>query len=251
MISGWGFPLDAGALETLTRQIGESSLLSRTGGAPTFAVGMAHMFAGVIGSKAALALWYHFAIMFEALFILTTIDAGTRIARFLVQETAGRVYAPFARQNWLPGALLASALVTGGWGWLIYTGSIDTIWPMFGIANQILAVMALALVTTWIINSGRGKYCFVTLLPMLFVTTTTLTAASQMVMGRFSKLVSDGEKLVKEGSVEVGNRMILTGYLNMSMTVFVVACVITLVLWAVAKWIVALRGSERGVWASR
>src|SRR5919201_7003201 len=118
--------------------------------------------------------------MFEALFILTTIDAGTRIARFLLQEALGKVYTPFERTDWLPGATLATAVVTAGWGLLVYTGSIDTIWPMFGIANQLLAVLALSLVTTLLINTGRGRYAWVTLLPMLWVVSTTMTAGVQL-----------------------------------------------------------------------
>jgi carbon starvation protein len=120
--------------------------------------------------------------MFEALFILTTIDAGTRIARYLFQETLGKVYAPFARSDWLPGALIATALVTLGWAALVWEGGIRTIWPMFGIANQLLAVLALAIVTTWLVNSGRGRYAFVTIPPMLFVTATTLSAGTIMGM---------------------------------------------------------------------
>src|SRR5262249_25482298 len=147
----------------LEEKVGGESLRGRTGGAVTLAVGMSVVFEqafrtfGVTGEWL-LKYWYHFAVMFEALFILTTIDARTRIARFLFQETAGRVYEPFGRPGWLPGALLASALVTVGWCGLVATGSIDTIWPMFGIANQVLAVLALALVTTWLVNSGRGLY---------------------------------------------------------------------------------------------
>src|SRR5581483_12051906 len=114
--------------------------------------------------------WYHFAIMFEALFILTTIDTGTRIARFLLQEALSVVHPRFGQTDWLPGSLLATFVVTAGWGALIHTGSINTIWPMFGIANQLLAVIALCLVTTMLVNTGRSRYAWVTLLPMLFVT---------------------------------------------------------------------------------
>ncbi len=124
-----------------------------------------------------LKYWYHFAIMFEALFILTTIDAGTRIARFLVQEFLGRIWKPLGDLNWLPASLLATGLVVFGWGYFIYTGSVETIWPMFGMANQLLAVIALAVVTTVLFNSGRGRYAPVTLVPMLFVATTTTTTA--------------------------------------------------------------------------
>jgi carbon starvation protein len=183
--------------------------------------------------------------MFEALFILTTIDAGTRIARFLFQETAGRVYAPFGRQDWLPGALLASGLVTVGWCWLVSTGSIMTIWPMFGIANQILSVLALALVTTWMVNHGRGRYAPITILPMLFVCSTTLTAAAEMVAGPFSLMITDGRAKVTEGATAAGEKLILTGYLNAAMTIFVVACVITLLLWSAARWLAVWLG--RGV----
>jgi carbon starvation protein len=172
--------------------------------------------------------WYHFAIMFEALFILTTIDAGTRIARFLLQEALGKVYAPFEKTDWLPGAALATVLVTAGWGILVYTGSIDTIWPMFGIANQLLAVVALALVTTLLINTGRGRYAPITIVPMLFVTATTMTAAAQMVGMRFPAMIERGQ--------------VLTGALNMAMTIFVIACVGALLLLAVSRWVLVARG---------
>ncbi len=227
-------------LGQVEEKVGGESLRGRTGGAVTLAVGMSVIFdeafrwLGVTGSWL-LKYWYHFAIMFEALFILTTIDAGTRIARFLFQETAGRIYAPFGRQDWLPGSLLASALVTVGWGWLVSTGSILTIWPMFGIANQILSVLALALVTTWMVNHGRGRYWPITVLPMLFVMSTTLTAATEMVAGPFSRMITDGRGMLAQGATSEGNKLLITGYLNASMTVFVVACVLVLVLWSAAR----------------
>jgi carbon starvation protein len=235
--------LDLGKVE---EKVGGESLRGRTGGAVTLAVGMSVVFEqafnmlGVTGDWL-LKYWYHFAIMFEALFILTTIDAGTRIARFLFQETAGRVYAPFGRPGWLPGALLASGLVTGGWCWLVSTGSIDTIWPMFGIANQLLAVLALALVTTWLVNNGRGRYAAVTVVPMLFVTSTTLTAGVNLVTGRFAQMVEAGRAKVADGSAEAvraGEKLILTGQLNSALTLFVIACVVTLLLWAAARCLV-------------
>ena len=212
--------LDLGRVE---EKVGGESLRGRTGGAVTLAVGMSLVFedafrwVGVRG-EGVLKYWYHFAIMFEALFILTTIDAGTRIARFLFQETAGRVYKPFGRPDWLPGAVLASALVTGGWCWLVHTGSIMTIWPMFGIANQLLAVLALALVTTWLVNHGRGRYAWVTILPMLFVCSTTLTAGVIVVR------------------IESGKGTTV-GYLNAGLTVFVITCVGTLLFWSAARWL--------------
>ena len=138
---------------------------------------------GRLNLDAVIKYWYHFAIMFEALFILTTIDTGTRIARFLLQEVLGKIYKPFERTDWLPGAVLSTAVVTAAWGGLIATGSIDTIWPMFGIANQMLAVIALAVVTTVMFNAGRGRYAPLTILPMLFVIATTTTAGVRMASG--------------------------------------------------------------------
>jgi carbon starvation protein len=231
--------LDLGKVE---EKVGGESLRGRTGGAVTLAVGMSVVFesafkwVGITGEWL-LKYWYHFAIMFEALFILTTIDAGTRIARFLFQETAGRVYAPFGRPDWLPGAVIASALVTGGWCWLVSTGGIDTIWPMFGIANQLLSVMALALVTTWLVNAGRGRYAPVTVLPMLFVVSTTLTAGYKLITGRFAQLIADGQDKVKEGATAAGQKLILTGYLNSALTLFVITCVVTLLFWCAARWL--------------
>lgn len=234
-------------LSQVEEKVGGEALRGRVGGAVTLAVGMSLIFSeafrgfGVTGDWL-LKYWYHFAIMFEALFILTTIDAGTRIARFLLQESAGRIYKPFARTDWLIGSILASGLVTFGYGWLIYTGSIDTIYPMFGIANQLLAVLALALVTTWLVNNGRGRYAPVTVLPMLFVTSTTLTAGSQMVTGRFAKLIESGQKLIDAGQVEAGRKMVVTGYLNSGLTIFVIVCICTLLLWSVARWLAVWLG---------
>lgn len=162
-------------LPDLAKEIGEQ-LQGRAGGAVSLAVGMAQIFSSLPGMKGLLSYWYHFAIMFEALFILTTIDTGTRVARFLVQEFIGRFYQPFEKPDSLLGSLVATSLVVVGWAYFIYTGSVSTIWPMFGIANQLLAVVALAVGTTILINSGQAKYTWVTVIPMLFVATTTLTA---------------------------------------------------------------------------
>lgn len=217
--------LDLGSVE---QKVGGESLRGRTGGAVTLAVGMSVIFEDAfrwlgIAGESVLKYWYHFAIMFEALFILTTIDAGTRIGRFLLQETLGRVEPRFARPDWLPGSILASAVITGGWGFLIKTGSIETIWPMFGIANQLLAALALGLVTTWLVNSGRGRYAPLTVVPMLWVCTTTLTAAEIMVTQRFPAMIRGGRELA--------------GYLNIALTVFVVCSVGAILLWCAAKWV--------------
>lgn len=213
-------------LATIEQQVGGESLRGRTGGAVTLAVGMAQIFKHALAwtgmpIAALMKYWYHFAIMFEALFILTTIDTGTRIARFLLQEALGKIYTPFERPDWLPGAVFSTLMVTTGWGILIHTGSISTIWPMFGIANQLLAVLALCLVTTMLINSGRARYAVVTILPMLFVTTTTMTAGAQLIAGRW---------------------MAQGAYLNIGLTLFVMASVGAVLLLGVVRWVGVLAG---------
>jgi carbon starvation protein len=220
-------------LPQLERLVGNESLRGRTGGAVTLAVGMSRILTRAMHEinlyfEDVVKYWYHFAIMFEALFILTTIDAGTRIARFLLQETVGKVYPKFERTDWMPGAVIATLVVTAGWGWLVATGSIDTIWPMFGIANQLLAVAALCVVTTLLINSGRQRYAPVTLLPMLFVTATTMTAGAEMA-AQFVRMMG------QEGTA-------LRGFLNLALTLFVMVSVASVVLIAVARWVAVLKG---------
>jgi carbon starvation protein len=230
-------PVDLASVE---KMVGGEALRGRTGGAVTLAVGMAFVFSDALHwtglpIEGIMKYWYHFAIMFEALFILTTIDAGTRIARFLLQEALGRVHPRFERTDWLPGALLATFIVTAGWGTLIWAGSISTIWPMFGIANQLLAVLALALITTLLVNTGRARYAPITLLPMLFVTATTLTAGAQLVGVQFPGDIATGHKLSNTS-------LIVKGWLNISLTLFVIVCVGTLLLMAVSRWVAVLRG---------
>jgi carbon starvation protein len=165
-------------LPTFEAEIGEA-VAGRPGGAVVLAVGMAQIFAGLPGMSSLLGYWYHFAIMFEALFILTTIDTGTRVARFVVQEFIGNVVPAFRDPGWVPGSLIATGIVVGGWSYFLATGNISTIWPMFGIANQLLACVALCVGTAVIVNSGRARYAFVTLVPLAFLSTTTLTAGWQ------------------------------------------------------------------------
>src|SRR5262245_12936518 len=186
-ISSWGFPLEPETMTTIARQVGEKTMLNRTGGAPSLAVGMAHIFSGTIGGERLLAIWYHFAIMFEALFILTVLDAGTRVGRFMVQELLGRVWAPLGRTGWYPSAVLSSGLVVLGWGYFLYQGVLDplgginTLWPLFGIANQILACVALVVATTIILKMKKARYVFVTLVPMAWLVIVTLTASYQKI----------------------------------------------------------------------
>ncbi|MEP7014662.1 MAG: carbon starvation CstA family protein [Verrucomicrobiota bacterium] len=181
-VSDAGFPVTESEMTILARDLGESTMFNRAGGAPTFAVGMAHMFARVSAGPTAMALWYHFAIMFEALFILTTIDAGTRVGRFLFQDLLGNVCRPLGNtQSWVANCF-ASALLVAGWGWFLYQGVIDplgginTLWPLFGLANQLLSVIALCLCTTILIKMQKTRYLFITLLPLAFMCAVTFSA---------------------------------------------------------------------------
>lgn len=186
-IGQWGFTLDPAAFEALTRQVGENTLLSRTGGAPTLAVGMAEIFARALGGDATKALWYHFAIMFEALFILTTLDAGTRVGRFMMQDMLGNFWEPLGRTSSLPANIFSSALIVGGWGYFLYQGVIDplgginSLWPLFGIANQLLAATALTVVTTIFIKSDRPRFALATLTPLIWLLVVTMTAGWQKI----------------------------------------------------------------------
>jgi carbon starvation protein len=175
--------------------------------------------------------------MFEALFILTTIDAGTRVGRFILQDALAKLIPKFGETKWLPGSLLTTLIVTAGWGWLIAAGSIQTIWPMFGIANQLLAVAALAVVTSMIINRGKLRYAWVTLAPMIFVTATTMTAGA-ILSDRFIQSIRDGE--AKGNSVIVFN-----GWLNLSLTIFVVASVGLFLLLSLGRWVTVIANRNR------
>jgi carbon starvation protein len=181
-ISSWGYPVTVERMETLASEMGESTLFARTGGAPSLAVGMASIFSSAFGNTL-LSVWYHFAIMFEALFILTTVDAGTRVARFMLQDLLGNVVPAFGRTSWYPSVLICSALVVAGWGYFLYFGTLDplgginSLWPLFGIANQMLAAIALCVATTVLVKSGRVRFAWVTGLPLVWLVTVTTAAA--------------------------------------------------------------------------
>ena len=162
-------------LDMFSKEVGEQ-LTGRTGGAVSLAIGIAQIFKGMPGMATLTSYWYHYAIMFEALFVLTVVDAGTRVARYVLHELLGKVHKPFSNTKWLPGNLVTSALVVLSWGYLIWTGSISTLWPLFGTGNQLLATIALAVTTTFLVNMGKVKYAWVTAIPMCFVAVTTLTA---------------------------------------------------------------------------
>src|SRR5262249_39625731 len=204
-ITSWGFPVTADTMAHLATAIGERSLFARTGGAPSLAVGMASIFAKTLGGTA-LALWYHFAIMFEALFLLTTLDPGTRVRRFMLQDLLGQLWAPLGRTSWYPSVLLSSTIVVGSWGYFLYQGVVDPLgginilWPLFGISNQLLAAIALTVATTVIVRSGRARYAWTTLLPLAWLLAVTMTAGWQKMFSPDPKLgfLAGAEKLARD-----------------------------------------------------
>jgi len=206
-------------------------LVGRTGGAVSLAVGFAQIFAGIPFLSGLMSYWYHFAIMFEALFILTTIDTGTRVARFMVQEFLGAFAAPFSNPSWLPGTIIATLLVVCAWGYFILTGSISQIWPMFGIANQLLAAVALCVGTSVILNAGQTKYAWTTLFPLAFVTTTTLYAGWRSIFDNFLS-----EKSLAKNA--------FTGYLDAALTATLMASVIVILIASARAWMRAIRGER-------
>ncbi len=218
-------------LDIFSREVGEN-LAGRTGGAVSLAVGMAQIFRGVPGMQALMGYWYHYAIMFEALFILTTIDAGTRVARYVTQELLGRVYKPFHQTAWLPGNLLTTTFVVSGWGYLIYTGNITTIWPLFGTGNQLLATIALAVATTFIINMGKAKYAWITAVPMCFVGVTTITAGVLGIQNIFWPLTKSLKPIDR-----------FTGYLDSALMAMFIAGVVLVVINAAMRWLKTAKGA--------
>jgi carbon starvation protein len=213
-------------LATLSKDVGEQ-IAGRTGGAVSLAVGMAQIFSSIPGLEKLMSYWYHFAIMFEALFILTIIDAGTRIARFVLQESLGKVYKPFGVTNWLPGNLLTSLFVVFAWAYFVYTGSVSTIWPMFGTANQLLGTIALAIGTSYIINHSKPKYAWITIVPMTFVGVTTMTAGILNIKNIYIPLVMESATRVQ-------------GLVNLILTLIIMASLVIILVDAVPKWVKAV-----------
>ena len=218
---GHGGDSGRGELVEMEKNVKES-LHGRTGGAVTLAVGMARIFSKSLPKMDHLiSYWYHFAIMFEALFILTTIDTGTRIGRFMLQEFLGKIWKPLGNLDSIPASMLSTSLIVLGWGYFIWSGSVETIWPMFGMANQLLAVIALAIVTVVLVNSGRARYVPLTLLPLLFVSVTTASAGYYEITGKFFKMIENGQ--------------VLRGRLNIGLTLMLLACVAVILAAAIAR----------------
>lgn len=244
-ITSWGFPVTVEQMQLLANQMGEASLFARTGGAPSLAVGMASIFGSAFGEKL-LALWYHFAIMFEAIFILTTLDAGTRVGRFMLQDMLGNVWPKMGETSWTPSVIFTSALVVSGWGYFLYIGVIDPnggvniLWPLFGIANQMLAAIALSVATGILIKSDKLKYAWVTGLPLLWLITITSTAAWEKIastdvrVGFFAGAEDLAVKLASGGmSAEKANvvpQLIFNLQLDAWLTLFFVALLWLIVL---------------------
>ena len=252
-----GFVVTPDYMQALAAQMGEQTLVARTGGAPSLAVGMAHIFSGLtsaLGGKTLTALWYHFAIMFEALFILTTIDTGTRVGRFMLQEIIGHVWPRFGQTSWYPSALLASGLVCAGWGYFLYQGVVDplgginSLWPLFGISNQLLAAVALCVATTILIKMGRQRYAWVTLGPLAWLIVVTMTAGWQKVFSADPKLGFLAHAASLAGSTAAdASRLIFNDRLNAIVALFFMAVVAMLVFTSAREWWLVLTKRKAAV----
>ena len=254
VIGQWGFTLHPGQMEALARQMGEATLLSRTGGAPSLAVGMAAILGrGVKGSG--LALWYHFAIMFEALFILTTVDAGTRVGRFMIQELGGHLWRPFGRTSWYPSILVSSALIVAGWGYFLYQGVVDplgginSLWPLFGIANQLLAAVALCVGTTILIKMRKQRYAWTTAVPLLWLVIVTLTAGWQKVFAEDPRLgfLSHARLVAKGAGNPNAARLIFNDRLDAALALVFMAVVVVVIAASAREWWLVLSKRKAAV----
>jgi carbon starvation protein len=262
-ISSWGYPLSAGTMTGLAHAVGEQTLLNRAGGAPSLAVGMAQIFSSTIGGERLLSIWYHFAIMFEALFILTVLDAGTRVGRFMIQELGGRVWKPMGRLNWMPGILLSSAIIVGMWGYFLYQGVIDplgginSLWPLFGISNQLLAAVALVVATTILLKMGRLKWIWATLLPMTWLVIITMTASYQKIFSPNARIgfLSQANALAAQiaagkivaAKIADTQRNIFNLRLDAAVTAVLAVMILVLLVEALVQWYAILSRSTAPV----
>jgi carbon starvation protein len=251
-ISSWGYPLTAETMTGLAHAVGEQTLLNRAGGAPSLAVGMAQIFSNTIGGERLLSIWYHFAIMFEALFILTVLDAGTRVGRFMVQELGGRVWKPLGRMNWMPAILLSSAMIVAAWGYFLYQGVVDplgginSLWPLFGICNQLLAAVALVVATTILLKMGRLKWIWVTLLPMTWLVIITMSASYQKIFSGNARIgfLAQAKALAAQiasgtiAAAKIGEtqRVVFNLRLDAGVTAVLAGMILVLVIEAAFQW---------------
>jgi len=251
-INGWGYPLHAQTMADLAHKVGEITLWNRAGGAPSLAVGMAQIFSSTIGGERLLGIWYHFAIMFEALFILTVLDAGTRVGRFMVQDLGGRVWKPFGRTSWMPGVLLSSAIIVALWGYFLYQGVVDplgginSLWPLFGISNQLLAAVALVVATTILMKMGKLRWIWVTLLPMGWLVTITMTASYQKIFDAnprigflaYAKALAAQIAAAKIPAEKIAEtqRLIFNQRLDAAVTGVLAVMILVLIVEALAHW---------------
>jgi len=251
-ISSWGFPVTAADMQALAHAVGEQTLFNRTGGAPAFAVGMAHIFSQTLGGDRVMALWYHFAVMFEALFILTILDAGTRVARFMIQDAFGHIYKPLGRTSWYPSILATSALIVAAWGYFLWQGvkdplgGINSLWPLFGIANQLLAIVALCLATTIIIKLHRAKYALVSLVPLTWLVAVTFTASWHKVFDPNPRVgfLAQATALASGTITPATPRLIFNNRLDAAVTVVLVVMVALVLLESGRQWLAILSGRK-------
>jgi carbon starvation protein len=251
-ITAWGFPVTAAEMHSLAQAVGEQTLFNRTGGAPAFAVGMAHIFSNSLGGQAVMALWYHFAIMFEALFILTILDAGTRVGRFMVQDALGHIWKPLGRTSWYPSIVATSGLVVAAWGFFLWqgvkdpVGGINSLWPLFGISNQLLATVALCVATTIIIKMGKVRYALVTLLPLGWLVSVTFTAAWQKIFDPSPRIgfLARARNLASSPTLEA-SRLIFNDRLDAIVTGFLLVMVVLILLESVLECVKVLSGRKQ------
>jgi carbon starvation protein len=252
-ISGWGFPVTVQDMTTLAADVGEQDLFHRTGGAPSLALGMAHIFARTGGGRTILGFWYHFAIMFEALFILTIIDAGTRVGRFMLQDVLGQVWKPLGRTSWMPGVIFTSAAIVLAWGYFLYQGVVDplgginSLWPLFGIANQLLAAVALCVATTVLVKMHRARYMWITCTPLVWLVTVTFTAGYQKIFSPLPRLgfLAQAAQLSATGATDAATRaLIFNARLDAVVCGGFLVLVTTILIDSIRVWVGILRGTR-------
>jgi carbon starvation protein len=251
-ISSWGFPVTAADMQALAHAVGEQTLYNRTGGAPAFAVGMASIFSHSLGGETLMALWYHFALMFEALFILTVLDAGTRVARFMLQDALGHVYKPLGRTSWYPSILATSALIVAAWGYFLWQGvkdplgGINSLWPLFGISNQLLATVALCVATTIIIKMHRARYAAVTLVPLAWLVAVTFTASWYKIFDPNPRVgfLAQARALAAAQATGASSRLIFNNRLDAAVTGILVLMVTLVLLESLRRWWGILSGTK-------